>query len=211
MAISSDTDVNALLSGVLETIQAYVGRQNDHIQSLYRIGAALSSETRLDHLLEMILTEAMGFSNADGGTLYVTSEDARYLHFRVVETRSLGIKMGGAGEAISWPDLPLYKADGEPNREMVAALCALEDRTINIADVYLADERYNFEGTRQFDAKTGYRSRSMLVIPMRNYENQVIGVCQLLNRIDPDSGEVTPFSEEDEKSLLSLASQAAIA
>jgi HD-GYP domain-containing protein (c-di-GMP phosphodiesterase class II) len=211
MAISGDTDVNALLSGVLGTIQAYVDRQNAHIESLYRIGAALSSETRLDRLLEMILTEAMDFSNADGGTLYVTSEDSAYLIFRVVETRSLGIKMGGAGEPISWPDLPLYREDGEPNREMVAALCALEGRTINIADVYQADERYNFEGTRQFDAKTGYRSRSMLVIPMRNYENQVIGVCQLLNRIDPDSGGVIAFSEEDEKSLLSLASQAAIA
>ncbi len=94
---------------------------------------------------------------------------------------------------------------------MVAALCALECRTINIADVYEADAQYNFEGTRKFDAKTGYRSRSMLVIPMRNYDNEVIGVCQLLNRTEPDTGAVIAFSEEDEKSLLSLASQAAIA
>lgn len=211
MSIASNSDINKLLSGVMDNIQAYVDRQNSHIESLYRIGTALSSERRLDHLLEMILAEAMGFSNADGGTLYVTSEDELRLHFKVVETKSLGIKMGGTGKAISWADLPLYKEDGCPNREMVAALCALEGEIINIADVYQADERYNFEGTRQFDANTGYRSQSMLVIPMRNYENEVIGVCQLLNRIDPETGGVVPFSHQDEKSLLSLASQAAIA
>ncbi|MBF0256480.1 MAG: GAF domain-containing protein, partial [Gammaproteobacteria bacterium] len=173
MSISKTSDVNALLSGVLENIQEYVDRQNSHIESLYRIGTALSSETRLENLLEMILCEAMGFSNADGCTLYVTSDDERHLCFKVVETRSLRIKMGGPGEPIRWADLPLYREDGSPNREMVAALCALDGKIINIPDVYEAAE-YNFEGTRQFDARTGFRSRSMLVIPMRNYEGDVI-------------------------------------
>ncbi|KIM11320.1 MAG: hypothetical protein KU37_06700 [Sulfuricurvum sp. PC08-66] len=184
--------------------------QQEHINTLQAIGTALSAENNLNKLLEMILEEAKRFTNADGGTLYLMSNDERFLHFTVVQTDSLGIKMGGVQGAMTWPPLPLYKTDGTKNQEMVAAMCALSGEAINIPDVYEA-EGFNFEGTKKFDAGTGFRSKSMLVIPMKNYENEVIGVCQLINCIDPITRETVPFSAEFEASALSLASQAAVA
>jgi HD-GYP domain-containing protein (c-di-GMP phosphodiesterase class II) len=81
---------------------------------------------------------------------------------------------------------------------------------VNIADAYSA-EGFDFSGTRAFDQKTGYRSKSFLTVPMRNYERQIIGVLQLINAVDPASGEIVPFSASDQRLAESLASQAAIA
>ncbi|MCX8069881.1 MAG: HD domain-containing protein, partial [Thermodesulfovibrionales bacterium] len=82
--------------------------------------------------------------------------------------------------------------------------------TVNIADVYEA-EGFDFSGTKKFDAGTGYRSKSMLVVPMMNMENEVIGVLQLINALDIDTREPVPFLKRDEDLISSLASQAAVA
>ncbi len=177
-----------------------------HVDTLNRIGTALSAQNDLDALLEMIITEAKKMSGADGGTLYLRRDN--YLHFQVAQTDSLGIRMGGLGDPISWPPLPLYLDDGAPNRSLVAATCALDDVLINIPDVYTA-AGFNFDGTRKFDASTGYRSRSMLVIPLKNHEQDIIGVLQLLNK--QQKGHSIAFTSEDEQLCLSLASQAAVA
>jgi HD-GYP domain-containing protein (c-di-GMP phosphodiesterase class II) len=91
---------------------------------------------------------------------------------------------------------------------MVAALCALENKLINIEDVY-CESGFNFEGTKNFDKNTGYRTQSMLVVPMINHEHDVIGVVQLLNKKD-EKNKTISFTQEDEKLILSMASQAAI-
>ena len=158
----------------------------------------------------MILQEAKKFTNADGGTLYMMSKDEKSLAFNVVQTDSLGIHMGGSKGPISWPNLPLYKEDGTPNESMVAAYCALKGEAVNIPDVYEA-EGFDFTGPKQFDKANNYLTKSMLVIPMKNYENEVIGVCQLINAKSEYTGEVITFSKEFEASTLSLASQAAVA
>src|SRR5947207_6565015 len=93
---------------------------------------------------------------------------------------------------------------------MVAAYAALTGKTVNIADAYTA-EGFDFTGTRAFDSKTGYRSKSFLTVPMCNHENQAIGVLQLINAQDPATGEIVPFSPSDQRLAESLASQAAIA
>ncbi|AFL69813.1 HD domain-containing phosphohydrolase [Sulfurospirillum barnesii] len=196
-----------LASGALQ--QALHTSKNDkRVQKLTEIGTALSANESLDVLLEMIVTEAKNLTNADGGTLYLLDNHA--LHFKVIQTDSLHIKMGGTSDAISWLPLPLYLEDSTPNKTMVAATCALEDRLINIPDVYEA-VGFSFEGTKQFDKGTGYRSKSMLVIPMKNHEKEIIGVLQLINKYDYNTHNVIPFDCEDEKITLSLASQAAIA
>lgn len=181
--------------------------QAEQVEKLNRIGVALSAEKNINHLLEMIVSEAKNLTGADGGTLYLLKE--QQLHFTVAQTDSLAIKMGGTGDPISWPPLPLFLEDGRENKKMVAATCALEDRVINIEDVYQA-EGFSFDGTKKFDQGTGYRSQSMLVIPLRNFEQKVIGVLQLLNKQDVDQTTVS-FSEQDEAVTLSLASQAAVA
>lgn len=207
---TDEKEINELLNDVLDRVKSYADRQAQHVQKLNEIGTALSAENDLEKLLEMILVEAKEFTNADGGTLYLMSRDERQLLFTVVQTDSLKIKMGGTQGKIEWPPVNLYKEDGEQNREMVAALCALDGKIINIPDVYHA-EGFNFEGTKKFDQNTGYRSQSMLVIPMRNYEKEIIGVLQLLNRQSAKTNKVVAFSVEDEQATLSLASQAAVA
>jgi HD-GYP domain-containing protein (c-di-GMP phosphodiesterase class II) len=178
------------------------------IKRLNKIGIALSSEKNMDRLLEMILDEAKSFTSADGGTLYLKSDDGKHLNFKVVKTDSLRIAMGGTKGPINWPPLPLYLEDGKPNISMVAVTCALIGDVINIEDVYDVDG-FNFDGTRKFDEGTGYRSKSMLVVPLRDNENEIIGVLQLLNR--RVRREKLPFTKENEHITLSLASQAAMA
>ena len=184
----------------------------DRLEQLNAIGAALSSERDISRLLENILIAAKTITRADGGTLYRISEDRRFLHFEIVRTDSLGIAFGGTtGEPISakFPDLPLYREDGSPNNSMIAAYSAIRAETVSIADAYTA-EGFDFSGTRRFDRNTGYRSQSFLTVPMKNHENEVIGVLQLINAIGPD-GEVLPFSDSDRRLAESLASQAAVA
>jgi len=206
---SEHEGVNELLKKILFDVQGFTENQIHHIKHLNKIGISLSAESNREKLLETILVQAKNFTNSDGGTLYMMSDDKKHLNFNVVQTDSLEIHMGGTQDEISWPELPLYKQDGQENREMVAALCALTGEQINIDDVYESKD-FNFEGTKQFDQNTGFRSKSMLVIPMKNYQGDVVGILQLLNRQN-DKSEVIVFNKEDEESTLSLASQAAMA
>ena len=179
------------------------------IDELAEISVALSSEKHIDSLLELILYEAKKLTHADAGTLYLLNPKTRMLEFKVVHTDSLGIRMGGSGDPITWDALPLYKKDGTRNDNMVAVVSVLEDRMINIEDVYHADH-FDFSGTKRFDQKTGYRSKSMLVIPLKNHEDSTIGVLQLINKMD-ENGLVDTFNAFDAKVSTALASQAAIA
>ena len=183
------------------------------LDQLNAIGAALSSERNIDRLLENILLAAKAITHADGGTLYRVSEDLQSLRFEIVRTDSLNIAYGGTtGEPISakFPDLPLYRDDGEPNNSMIAAYSAIHAESVNIADAY-TEAGFDFSGTRKFDQMTGYRSQSFLSVPMKNHENEIIGVLQLINAIDPQTGAVQVFSTADQRLAESLASQAAVA
>jgi len=179
------------------------------LKELTDIGIALSAEKDHSRLLEMILGKAREITNADGGTLYTRTEDNR-LKFETMITESLGLHRGGtSGEKIDFYPIALYDANGEPNRTMVAAWAAVSGETINIEDAY-ASREFDFSGTRNFDKKTGYRSKSFLTVPLTNHENEVIGVLQLINAIDPGTGQVIAFSELDRYVVESLASQAAV-
>lgn len=206
----SDATEIALLKDKIKQLEDMVGHHKTHIRTLNEIGTALSAENDLDLLLDMILSEARYFTNADAGTLYLVSKDEKSLEFNVVQTASLDIAMGGKHGKISWPPLPLYKEDGSHNEDNIAAYCALTGETINIEDVY-NHEGFDFTGPKKFDEANNYYTKSMLVIPMKNHEGEVIGVCQLINALGYDKKTTITFSEEYEHSALSLASQAAIA
>src|SRR6266852_6101933 len=179
------------------------------LDQLNAIGASLSAERDIDRLLEAILTAAKTITRADGGTLYRVTEE-HTLRFEIVRTSSLKYYLGGTtGNPVPFYPIQLFK-DGKPNHGMVAAHAALTGKTVNIADAYVA-EGYDFSGTRAFDSKTGYRSKSFLTVPMRNHEHEIIGVLQLINAADPRTGEIVPFSASDQRLAESLASQAAIA
>lgn len=179
------------------------------IRRLTQVGLALSAEKDHDRVMELILRSAKELTLADGGTLYSRTDDD-HLKFEIMLTDSLDIVLGGtSGQPINLPPLPLFGEDGTPNNHMVAVRAANSGKTVNIADAYATDD-FDFSGTREFDRRTGYRSKSFLTVPMRNHEEEIIGVLQLINARDTETSEVVAFTEEDRDLVESLASQAAI-
>ena len=175
------------------------------LERLNAIGIALSAEHESKRLLEMILLGAKELTNADGGTLY-TLEDNK-LKFEILHNDSLGIRMGGTtGLDVPFEPLPLYLANNTPNNSMVAAYSVLHSKTVNIVDAYGKGD-FDFSGTHLFDQKMGYHSQSFLTVPMRNNEDEVIGLLQLINAIDDQTGMIVPFSDTFQQLAESLASQ----
>ncbi len=181
------------------------------LEQLNAIGAALSKERDITQLLENILVAAQTITHADGGTLYRATDDGEALRFEILRSTSLNVALGGhSGQAIHFPNLPLHTEQGEPNDSMVAAYSAIHKLTVNIADAY-TEPNFDFSGTRAFDERMGYRSKSFLSVPMKDHEGEVIGVLQLINAKRPGTDEVVAFSAADQSLAESLASQAAIA
>ena len=177
------------------------------IDRLNEIGIALSAESDTKKLLE-IMMGAKQLTNADGGSLYFLKDGL--LTFEIISNDSLGKQMGGtSGSAITFPAIPVKK-DGKDNHSNVVSHCVLTEKTINITDAYHEDG-FDFTGTRNFDKNTGYRTMSILTIPLKDHENETIGVLQLINARNPESEVVIPFSEIDQQLAESLASQAAVA
>lgn len=180
----------------------------DRIDRLNEIGIALSAESDTPKLLELIMMGAKALTQADGGSLYFLNDGE--LSFEIISNDSLDIQMGGtSGNEITFPTIPLL-VDGKENHANVVTHCVLTGETINIADAYHEDG-FDFTGTRNFDSNTGYRTQSMLTFPLKDHEQEIIGVLQLINARDIDSGEVIEFSDVDQQLAESLASQAAVA
>ena len=206
----SQAEISNLLETVPSNLRAYIDSLQNQISNMSAIGLALSKEKDMDKLLEMILLEAKRISNADGGTLYMMIDDQR-LRFSIMITDSLNIHMGGtSGKEIPFYPVKLYMDDGQPNKTMIAANAGLTGDTINIPDAYKA-KGFDFSGTKAFDEKTGYRSKSFLTVPLKNHEDEIIGVLQLLNAQDVKTKKVIPFSDNVQKSVEALSSQAAVA
>ena len=206
----SQAEISKLLESVPSNLRAYINSLQNQISNMSAIGLALSKEKDMDKLLEMILLEAKRISNADGGTLYMMTDHQR-LKFSIMITNSLNIHMGGtSGKEIPFYPVKLYMDDGQPNKSMIAANAGLTGDTINIPDAYKA-KGFDFSGTKAFDEKTGYRSKSFLTVPLKNHEDEIIGVLQLLNAQDIKTKKVIPFSEGVQKSVEALSSQAAVA
>ncbi|MBN1148240.1 MAG: SpoIIE family protein phosphatase [Anaerolineales bacterium] len=205
-----------------QVIQALAWRLYERYQDLEKIhgqlekiilplGIALSTERDTNRLLERILIEAKRLCNADAGTIYLRTNDD-HLKFSIMITDSLGIAKGGTtNEEIPFDPLPLYdEVSGEPNDRNVATHVALCGETVSIPDIYHADY-FDFSGAKEFDKRTGYRSKSNLTLPLKDHDGKVIGVMQLFNAQDADSGEVITFNEFQRLVAESLTSQAAVA
>ena len=179
-------------------------------RTLIELGIALSAERNHNRLMEMILQGAKSITNADGGTLYLVTEAHDGLRFEIMLNDTLNIAMGGTtGKPIPFPPLRLYDDEGTPNHKNVSSSCALTATTIAIEDAYDVD-KFDFSGTKAFDAKTGYRSKSFLTVPLKNHEGEVTGVLQLINARDRRN-RVIAFGPDIVPLIEALASQAAVA
>ncbi len=167
------------------------------LHEIVAIGSELTTEKDKNLLLEKLLAEAMKISGCDAGTLYI-HEKGR-LSFHIMKT--LSQKVNRTSKDASLPPVELQE-------ENVCAFSAIHRELINIPDVYNSD-RFDFSGPKRYDAMTGYRTASMLVVPLEDSEEKLIGVLQLINKLG-DNGEVIPFTEDDEFSLQSLGSMTAV-
>ncbi|MDR3624911.1 MAG: HD domain-containing phosphohydrolase [Chlamydiales bacterium] len=181
------------------------------LKKLTEIGVALSAERDKRKLLGKILDGAKELTFADGGTLY-TITDQKKLRFEIVRTDSLGIsweRLEGK-EHDKFLDIALIDKDGILNDKNVVAYAVNHDQIVNIQDAYKT-EGFDFSGTRNFDATTGYHSQSFLTVPLKNHEADIIGALQLINAKDVTNGSIIPFTQENQELVASLASQAAVA
>ncbi len=178
-----------------------------HSEMLTRLCIALSREKDIGKLFEMIVDNSRIITNAQAGTLYIVEGD--YLSFEILQNEPMGTRYKKDGSTKSpLKNVPLY-INERPNHTNVSSCAAITGEIINISDVYHSTT-FDFTGTRMYDKVTGFRSQSMLVLPLMDHEDKIIAVLQLINRVNPETGEITSFSEKDIDNILPLSSQAAV-
>ncbi len=204
---SKNSLINSLIEKILDELCPFLEEQAEEISQLTSIGKALGSRKDISELLEMILPIARRCTKADGGTLYLVDNKNQNLNFHVIHNTTLKLKK--TGRAINLPGVLLYNKDNTPNLSNVSSYVFHTGQIVNIDDVYKT-KRFQFQGTRKFDAALHYKSQSMIVIPMRNHENDIIGILQLINSIDPFSGKTVSFTSNDQEKASALASHASV-
>ncbi len=172
----------------------------EDFKKILNIGINLSTGRDRNEILSSILESGMEITNCDASTLYLYENGN--LTFKIMKTLSMGVSRGVNGEAIS--DMPPVAM----KEENVCAYTAIHREIVNIPDVYDSD-RFDFSGPKQYDSLTGYHTKSQLVIPLENNENDLIGVLQLINAMD-EEGNVIPFDKQYDIIIRSLGSMAAI-
>ncbi len=184
----------------------------NELRELAKVGAALGTERDLDTLLGMILTQARRLSSADAGSLYLVEQDedgnAISLRFKLSQNSTL-------------PELPFSEFTIPIDHSSLSGYVAATGEPLSIADVYLLPEHVSYRQNRSFDDKFGYRTKSMLVLPMHTVRDEVIGVVQLINRkrdpavmltsADLVQEQVVPFDQRSADLVAALAAQAAVA
>lgn len=200
-----------------QNARAELKRAEREMEELNRIGVALSETRDVGVLLEMILSKSRQITGADAGSLYLVEETRpealsagpgeRHLIFNRTQNDSVQFPFA---EFV----LPLRE-------DSMAGYSAVHAEVINLADAYRIPKGRPYHFDRRFDGETGYRTRSLLTLPMKNGRGEVIGVLQLINckvrpkkyltRAGAVAAEVKPFSKRAVRLALSLASQAAVA
>jgi len=183
----------------------------DRVKRLQEIGLALSTEDDINVIFELIMGEAKNITNADGRTLYMISDDGKTMKFEIMATESMNFAQGGTtGIEIKIPPMQLFDEEGNPNHSSIVTYSANTGKTVNIKDAY-KEKGFDFTGAKTFDKNTGYRTQSVLSVPLKNHENDIVGVMQLINAKDPQSGKTISFSADMQHQIESLASQGAVA
>lgn len=177
-----------------------MGSQEEKLRKIIDLGYEISQIKDIDLLLEKILHEARGFTNCDAGSIYVREGDKLIFRYAQNDTMQRQLPPG--------KKLPYSTFSVPINSSSIAGYVASNCSILNISDVYEVGAHYPFSFNRSYDDLTGYRTCSMLTIPLSNFRGDVIGVLQLINAID-NNGETIAFVEEDEEIILYFANNAA--
>ncbi len=168
---------------------------------LEELGRAFAAQPDSTHVLTLLLSQARRLTHAEAGTVYLREENR--LQLTVVQNDVMARRFGDDGLQRRLTAAPLGLK--EPS---IAGYVALTRGTVNIADVYEIPLERPYEFDRQMDAKNGYRTRSMLAMPLRDRRGGVFGVLQLINALN-DVGEVVPFDKDGEDLVVALLTQVA--
>jgi HD-GYP domain-containing protein (c-di-GMP phosphodiesterase class II) len=199
---------NVVLKRDVEQLDAQVARRRRQFRELNRIGIALSAEKDIDRLQAFILTSMRQLTHADGASLWLKSDDEG------------GAKLFLASSQNHSIDKSTYSAFKVPVDEKSVVGYAVSHGASQIYDDAYNPPPGKPVGGKSFDAQFGYRTKSMLTVPMRNYNDEVVGAVQLINakrrletRLTPENveEEVVSFHPDDVEMLESVASQAAVA
>ena len=201
----------AAARGEAARARAEAATRSREIGELTRIGVALGTERDLKTLLELILTQARRITASDAGSLYLveaTGNGAKQLRFRLAQT-------------FSKPEAPFVEFTIPVDRTSLAGNAATTGEPLVIDDAYSLPPDVEYQINRSFDERYGYRTKSMLVIPMKDHKEDVIGVLQLINRKqDADAvlatpteveAQVLPYTKRTVELVTALAGQAAVA
>jgi HD-GYP domain-containing protein (c-di-GMP phosphodiesterase class II) len=206
------TEVAPAQSGLEEELadaRRELKRARSALRELSKVGMALMSERDPAQLFSLILSQARALTTSDAGSLYLVENDdgTRVLHFLRSQNDTL-------------PDLPSLTFKLPLDEHSIAGYAATTGKPLVLEDVYELPEGMPFSHNPSFDEKHGYRAKSMLVVPMIDHKDHVVGVLQLINRkrdargrvrTDADSDEwVLPYTEREVAIVSSLAGQAAV-
>jgi len=168
-----------------------------HLDTILDIILSFNRERKYDKLLDSILSNMMKLTHSDAGTLYLLQDNS--LHFCIVKNNTLNINQS-MGEASQLPQINLDKS----NLDNVSAYAAIRKCIVTVNDVY-SDTRFNFSGPKNYDKMTGYKTKSMLVLPLLSFsdeDSEILGVIQLINTQAPGANEVGSFSDVMDESVL---------
>jgi HD-GYP domain-containing protein (c-di-GMP phosphodiesterase class II)/DNA-binding response OmpR family regulator len=151
-------------------------------------------------LLQQLLGEGRRLLHCDGATMYM-----------VTEQQTLRFELRTRSDPLPSLQIPLYDpVSGRPNENYVSVYTAIHNRSVRIDDVY-AETRFDLSGTRAFDVGSGYRTVSMLTVPIAPRGGAAIGVLQFMNALDPVTGAIVPFEPDAVMLVEALAAQTAVA
>ena len=176
-----------------------VGLRRQRMHQLNEISLALTAQMDEQTMLTTILSEARRIAGCEGGSLFLLQPDqvlGKSLVFKLAQNDSV--------------DFPFVETKLPLTSDSIAGSVALGGQELNLHDVYQLSEDTPYHFNPSFDERMGYRTQSMLTIPMRDHRDAVVGVLQFINCKDRETGEVIPFGEETVEVLRAIASQAAV-
>ena len=159
----------------------------------YRNSAKAMHEDDKNLFNHIVSEEMLNISSTDGITFYERKHDT--MEFKLLKNRSIGTDMGGISKHIPLHPRQLYDGKGNPNLQSVVTNVFHTGKAIVIKDVY-KEKTFDFSGAKAFDKNTGYKSKSVLVMPIKDYQGDVQGVIQMINAQDFETGESIPFNKQ---------------
>lgn len=177
-------------------------KKQTSLESIIRLDSELNQIQDLDLLLERILLEARRVVHADAGSIYVKDGEKLVIKYSQNDTLQKALPPG---------QKLIYSVFSIPiNEKTLSGYCALTKEILNVKDVYHISSDSPFSYSAQYDKLSGYRTTSVLTVPLKTAENKLLGVIQIINAKN-NVGEIIPFSREDELLIFHFAVNATVA